>query len=54
MGLVPDAKVTLQEEPFDISKYPATVSLIAVSNKHGYYAAARLKVIFKNEFWKYL
>ncbi|KAG2230634.1 hypothetical protein INT48_005902 [Thamnidium elegans] len=39
-GLVPDAKVSLQEESFDNTKYPATVSLIAVSNKHGYVAAA--------------
>ncbi|KAI9258374.1 hypothetical protein EDC94DRAFT_169377 [Helicostylum pulchrum] len=39
-ALVPDAKVSLQEDSFDNSKYPATVSLIAVSNKHGYVAAA--------------
>ncbi|KAI7883402.1 uncharacterized protein EV154DRAFT_605990 [Mucor mucedo] len=42
-GLVPDAKVILQEEPFEVTKYPATVSLFAVSNKNGYYASATTK-----------
>ncbi|KAI9361508.1 hypothetical protein BD770DRAFT_408646 [Pilaira anomala] len=42
-GLVADAKVSLQQEPFDISKYPANVSLISVSNKRGYVAAATTK-----------
>ncbi|GAN08962.1 hypothetical protein MAM1_0234d08482 [Mucor ambiguus] len=39
-GLVPDAKVSLQEEPFDTANYPATVSLLACSNKFGQFAAA--------------
>ncbi|KAG1077170.1 hypothetical protein G6F42_025029 [Rhizopus arrhizus] len=39
-GLVPDAKVSIQQEPFDIANYPANVSLLACSNKFGQFVAA--------------
>ncbi|KAF1802522.1 hypothetical protein FB192DRAFT_1109428 [Mucor lusitanicus] len=39
-GLVPDAKVSIQQEPFDTANYPATVSLLACSNKFGQFVAA--------------
>ncbi|KAL9558194.1 hypothetical protein MBANPS3_001014 [Mucor bainieri] len=39
-GLVPDAKVSIQDEPFDTANYPVTVSLLACSNKFGQFAAA--------------
>lgn len=39
-GLVADAKVAVQKEPFDIQKYPACVSLITCASKQGYYAVA--------------
>ncbi|KAI8637943.1 hypothetical protein BD408DRAFT_36826 [Parasitella parasitica] len=42
-GLVPDVKVSIQEESFDISKYPASVSLLACSNKSGQFVAATTK-----------
>lgn len=42
----------MQQEPFDISKYPATVSLISVSNKRGYVAAATTKGKKKNAIMK--
>ncbi|OBZ89560.1 hypothetical protein A0J61_02399 [Choanephora cucurbitarum] len=39
-GLVPDASVSIQSGTFDLSKYPATVSLLACSSKHGHFSAA--------------
>lgn len=34
-SLVPDVKVAVQNEAFDIAKYPATASLIACASKLG-------------------
>ncbi|KAI8991887.1 hypothetical protein BDF20DRAFT_846974 [Mycotypha africana] len=39
-SLVADAKVSLQDTPFNTIEYPATVSLLAVSNKYGKFVAA--------------
>lgn len=38
--MVPDASVSLQAENFALTKYPATVSLLACSSKHGHFSAA--------------
>ncbi|KAF7725277.1 hypothetical protein EC973_000287 [Apophysomyces ossiformis] len=38
-GLVPDAKVALQDSPFESSQYPSEVSLLACSSKYGYFVA---------------
>ncbi|KAI7900036.1 uncharacterized protein BX663DRAFT_519398 [Cokeromyces recurvatus] len=41
-SLVPDAKVSIQEGSFEISKYDASVSLMACSSKFGYFVSATI------------
>lgn len=42
-GLVPDGKVSIQEENFNKTDYPSTVSLLACSGKYGYFVAGHVQ-----------